>query len=88
MTREELRDASETLAAVSDHAGDAGDRLADLADQLETLATREKGPDHGRLARILNALSEVEEDAPATVADAIDEARERIVAYRETVEGV
>lgn len=87
MTREPLADAGELLASI-DAAGEAGDRLDGLAEQLETLATAERGPDHGRLARIQNALSEVKAEVDDDAAATIDEAVERILDYRETVQGV
>ncbi|MFB6073770.1 MAG: hypothetical protein ABEJ89_02015 [Haloarculaceae archaeon] len=89
MTREELDRASELLeSAAADASGEAADRLQSLADQLSTLSSRDKGPDHGRLARIENALDELVESADADVAATIEEAHEQITAYRSGVEGV
>jgi hypothetical protein len=87
MTRENLADASDTLESAADETGDddAAERLASLADQLDTLAGRETDPDHGRLARIENALHDLEE---SDVADQVTDAHESVVAFRETVEGV
>jgi len=89
MTRENLADASDTLESAADATGngDAAERLESLADQLDTLATRDRDPDHGRLARIENALNDLEDDA-SDVADEIRSAHESVVAFRETVEGV
>ena len=61
-------------------------RLTGLADQLDTLATRDRDPDHGRLARIENALTDLE--ASSDVAEQVASAHESVVAFRETVDGV
>jgi len=89
MTREEIATASDLLeSAAADAAGEAGERLAGLADQLGNLATSDPGPDHGRLARIQSALDEVQSDVDDDTAAAIQRAYEEIHAYRETLEGV
>lgn len=90
MTRDNLARASELLATAADDSDDedAAERLGSLSDQLDTLAERDRGPDHGRLARIESGLNEVQGDASDDVAATIDEALEAIRAYRETVEGV
>ncbi|MFB6142154.1 MAG: hypothetical protein ABEJ30_02290 [Halorientalis sp.] len=89
MVRDKLESAADALARASDAAGgDAADRLSDLSNQLETLSTRDRAPDHGRLARIQNALGDLREGADADVAEAIDDADDAIDAFRETIEGV
>jgi len=90
MVREKLQEAATRLETASENSGDADatDRLADLADQLDDLATAERGPDHGRMARIQNALSDLKDDVATEVVDDIDAAKDAISAYRETVEGV
>ncbi|MFB6150331.1 MAG: hypothetical protein ABEJ40_00850 [Haloarculaceae archaeon] len=90
MVRDELASARDRLESAAENASDpdAADRLDDLAGQLDTLATRERGPDHGRLARIENALDDLTDDVDAGTADTIDAAHEDVVAFRETVEGV
>jgi hypothetical protein len=90
MTRTELATASDELEAAADATTDeeSADRLTDLAGQLDTLAERDRAPDHGRLARIENALGEVRENVSGTTLDHIDAAEEHIVAFRETIEGV
>jgi len=90
MTREELATASDLLESAAESTDDAeiADRLGDLADQLDTLAERERAPDHGRLARIENALGELREDADEATVATIDDAEDEIVAFRETIEGV
>lgn len=90
MTRTELATAGDLLESAADDAAndDAADRLADLAGQLHTLAERDQGPDHGRLARIELALDDIAEDVRDEVAARIDEAHEHVIAFRETVEGV
>jgi|GEM_PF-176280 len=90
MTREDLATASDQLESAADAATDAetAERLRDLADQLDSLATRDRGPDHGRLARIELSLDDLVETAGDDAAADIDAAHEAVVAYRETVEGV
>jgi hypothetical protein len=89
MTRQELADAASHLETASESAdGDAHDRLVELADQLTTLADRDSDPDHGRLARIQNALGEVQSDVDDDTAATIDDADDAINAFRETLEGV
>ncbi|MFC7140071.1 hypothetical protein ACFQMA_09520 [Halosimplex aquaticum] len=87
MTRENLATASDTLESAADATedDDAAERLDSLADQLDALATRDRDPDHGRLARIENALHDLED---TDVADQVTDAHESVVAFRETVEGV
>lgn len=90
MTREQLQHASESLRQASEAAEDEDlqSRLYDHSNQLAELANADQGPDHGRLARHLNALEEMKADAGEDVAAAIDDAREAITEYRKTVEGI
>lgn len=90
MSDDRLRTASEELRQASAAAEDAETqrRLYELSDQFATLATADNGPDHGRLARHLNALNEIRETATEDVTSHIDAAEEAITAYRETVDGV
>lgn len=89
MTRQELTDAASHLETASESAADdAKDRLSELADQLRTLAERDRGPDHGRLARIQSALDELRDDVDDAADAAIDDANDAINSFRETLEGV
>jgi hypothetical protein len=89
MTRENLTEASDVLASAAEATDDdAAERLTSLSDQLETLAERDRGPDHGRLARIESGLDEVQADVSDEVAATIEEALDAIRAFRETLEGV
>jgi len=90
MTREQLQSASQHLESAADGTADddAADRLADLAADLADLAEAEHGPDHGRMARLQTALSEVQSTVADDVAGTIQAARDDISSYRETVEGV
>ena len=90
MTREELATASELLAdaAASTDNDDDSQRLSDLADQLDRLSTADEGPDHGRLARIQNALHDLESSAGDDAAATIAEAHEHVKEYRSGVAGV
>jgi len=90
MTREQLRTASDELRKASEAASDPDlqQRLHEQSNQFATLATADSGPDHGRLARHLNALKEMREAGTDTVGGRIEAAEEAISAYRETVDGV
>lgn len=89
MSRTELASASNLLeTAAGDADGDAAERLSDLADQLDTLAEADRGPDHGRLARIQIGLDEVQAQVADDVSGQIENALDEIRSYRETVEGV
>ena len=90
MTREELATASDLLeSAAQDTASeDARDRLSDLADQLDRLSTADRGPDHGRLARIQSALADLEDGDGADVAATLEDADDQINEYRSDLEGV
>lgn len=91
MPREELQAASEALrraaAAVGDD--DRESRIYEQSNEMAKLATRDRGPDHGRLDRhrhtLQNLADEVDDDETRA---AIDEALDRIRSYRETIEGV
>ncbi|ESP87943.1 DUF7553 family protein [Candidatus Halobonum tyrrellensis] len=85
------------LEAASDHlreaAGAADDddlreRLETQAERLSDAADRERGPDHGSLARRTNVLRELGEEGGDAVAEHTDAAVERIGAYRENLPGV
>ena len=89
MARDQLQRASDVLREASEAAeGEVSERLRGQADQLANLATRERGPDHGRLDRHLNTLRELTEEAEGGIHDKIVEARDAVIEYRETVEGV
>jgi hypothetical protein len=88
MTRTELATANEILESAADSAGNSADRLADLASQLDRLAEADRGPDHGRLARIQTALNEIQQEVDDETAATIGDARTEISEYRETVDGV
>lgn len=90
MTREQLRAASDELRRASESTADPEleRRLHDQSNQFATMATDGSGPDHGRLARHLNALKEIREEASEEVTERIEAAEEAITAYRETVDGV
>lgn len=92
MAIEELREASDALERAAADADDPElrERLERQADQLADLAGRERdrGPDHGRIARHQGALRDIRDAAGGALDDAIDEANDRLNAYRETVEGV
>lgn len=90
MTREDLATASDLLESAAEETdnGDASERLSDLAAQLDRLATADRGPDHGRLARIQSALADLGDGDGADVAGTLEEADDRLVEYRSHLEGV
>lgn len=91
MPREELQAASDALrrAAESVDDSDVEQRVYDRSRELAQLATAERGPDHGHLARLTRALQEVLDDAEdEETRTHVDHAIEQVRAYRETVEGV
>jgi len=89
MGHDELADAAERLTdAADDAAPDHADRLHEQADALAALADRDRGPDHGRLARITHALDDLAEELDGDAAAGVEAARDRVEAYRETVDGV
>ena len=89
MVRDELQSASEKLAEASAAAdGEVAETLDDQSEQLERLATRDRGPDHGRLARHENVLGEIAETNASEVADLVEAALADMRSYREGVEGV
>jgi len=90
MPREQLQAASEALRNASEQTTDSAlqKRLHEQSDQFARLATADRGPDHGRLARHLNVLSEIRESLDGDAAALVDDAEEAITAYRETVDGV
>lgn len=87
MSRDHLREGAATLERVADGTDDP-ERARDLAETLRSLADRDRGPDHGRLARIERALTELDDGADPDASEALTETKEHVQAYRETVEGV
>jgi hypothetical protein len=86
MSEDHLTRAADAVARAAD--GTDTERAESLADTLRSLADREHGPDHGRLARIENALVELHEGATDEASAALDEAKAHVEAYREGVPGV
>ncbi|MFC6613565.1 hypothetical protein ACFQAS_01095 [Halopenitus salinus] len=78
------RDSIETARERTD--GELDDRLASIADRLESAVDAGRTLDHGTLARLQNALSEIE--AEIDDGDEIATARDRLSTYREDVAGV
>lgn len=87
--REHLHEAAALVAEAAESAeGDARERLERIADQIDSAADRERGPDHGRLARHLTALDEISADVDDETAATIEEASDHLTEFRKTVEGV
>jgi len=87
MSDTELHEAADAVDRATDGVEDT-ERAQGLADQLRSLADGERRPDHGRLARVENALGELSEGASADADAAIDDAKAAIEAYREDLPGV
>jgi len=90
VTIEELSEASELLrqAAEATDDADSAETLLKQADQLDDLAARSRGPDHGRIARHQHAIRHVQGKLDPETAEVAGEAYERLNAYRSTIEGV
>src|SRR6056297_2584190 len=89
MTRDELIAASESLEdAAAGADAEVADKLSAQAETLATLADREKGPDHGRLAKIEHSLRSLQESVDEDGIDLIAAALDHVKAYRSTVDGV
>jgi hypothetical protein len=89
MSRPALEAASEELRKASELAeGDLRERLYDHSNQVATLASREEGPDHGRLDRHMNALYEIAGETDGDLHDHVVAARNELKEYREGVAGV
>jgi predicted transcriptional regulator len=93
MTRALLQQASDELRRASELAPeDATDRVYEQSTQLARLATGDRDPDHGRLARHTNALAEIaadlDEAGASEAADHVREARSLINEYRKDLPGV
>jgi hypothetical protein len=89
MPSDHLATASELLddaAAAAD--GDTADRLRKQADSIAALAARDRGPDHGRLARIEHVLTDVRDAVDDDTAETVDRALAELREYRSGVEGV
>jgi hypothetical protein len=89
MTREELQAASDDLRSAAEAAsGELQSRIYDQSNQLAELAAAERGPDHGRLDRHMNILSEIAEETDDEVKQHVVSAREHVKEYRTGVSGV
>ncbi|AUV83813.1 hypothetical protein C2R22_20975 [Salinigranum rubrum] len=89
MSRKTLEAASEELRKASELAeGDLQERLYDHSNQVAELASRDQGPDHGRLDRHMNALYEIAGETDGDLHDRVVAAREHLKEYRKGVAGV
>ena len=88
--RSDLRTATDTLTEVRERVSndETADRLDAFADQLRKMADADRGPDHGRLDRVMHGLREIAEELGGENAEAVENARSHVRSYRETVEGV
>ena len=89
MAREELQAASDELRQAAEEIdGELRERVYQQSNQLAKLATRDRGPDHGRLDRHMNALSEIADELDGESRAVVRSAREHVKEYRKGVEGV
>lgn len=89
MVREQLQTAADHLRTAAETVDDdPAERLTELADKLDSMATADRGPDHGSMARMQNTLNEVTSDVDSEASDAIDDAKAAISEHRKTIEGV
>lgn len=92
MAHEELGDASDALRDASEAAqtDELRERLHERSDALATLASKERKPDHGRLAREDGILRDVlaDHDTSEDVSEHVETAREKIREFREDLPGV
>lgn len=90
MSREKLREASDLLREAGELTDDEAlrDRIHDQSNQLAKAVDADRGPDHGQLARHMNALAEIAEDVGDEGEAKVREAREAVAEFRSTVEGV
>ena len=88
--KSDLRDAAEQLQSAREHTDDpeTAERLDSSADQLRKMIDADRGPDHGRLDRLMHNLRDVESDLDGDAAEAVGAALSSVRSYRETVEGV
>lgn len=90
MAREELEAASESLREAAERVDDADaeERIYEQSRQFAGLATADRGPDHGRLARHENILHDLIDSTAGEASERVQEALEHVQSYREGVEGV
>jgi uncharacterized protein YjbJ (UPF0337 family) len=89
MARDLLEAASDDLTAAAESAeGDLRERIEGQAETLSKLASADRGPDHGRLARHMNALAEIADRSDGDVREKVESARDKVSEYREGVAGV
>lgn len=86
----DLREAANRLDSVREATSDeeAAERLETLTEQVRKMADADRGPDHGRLDRLMHNLREVADDLEGENAEGVNDALSRVRSYRETVEGV
>ena len=88
--KDELRDAIDELQDARGLTDDpeTAERIDSSVDQLQKMLDADRGPDHGRLDRLMHNLRDVETDLDGDAAEAVGSTLAHVRAYRETVEGV
>ena len=89
MSREELTEASELLREAAETSDEApAERLRGFADRLDRMAAADRDPDHGKMASVLLKLDDIADDLDVEEAETVQQARDHITSFRETVPGV
>lgn len=88
--KSDLRDAADELQSAREQTDDSetAERLDSSTDQLQKMIDADRGPDHGRLARLTHSLQDIESDLDGDAAESVGAALSHVRSYRETVEGV
>lgn len=90
MSREKLREASDLLREAGELTDDEDlqQRIHNQSNQLAKLVDADNDPDHGQLARHMNALAEIADAIGDEGEQTVRDARDAVGEFRETVEGV
>lgn len=90
MSRDKLREASDLLREAGELTDDEQlrERIHTQSNQLAKAVGADRGPDHGQLARHMNALAEIADEIGEDGESKVREARDAVADFRSTVEGV
>lgn len=90
MSREKLREASDLLREAGELTDDEQlrERIHNQSNQLAKAVDADRDPDHGQLARHMNALAEIADEIGEEGETKVREARDAVADFRSTVEGV
>lgn len=90
MSREQLRNASDLLREAGELTDDEElqQRIHNQSNELAKAVNADHDPDHGQLARHMNALAEIADEIREEGEATVHEARDAVAEFRSTVEGV